>query len=70
MGRWVVSRDVVMCDSAMGSQNPSPTHIGKSQHGGKKVPTFESQEPTKVSLESDLDYFMLNIPRACVDSWV
>jgi len=27
----------------MGFQVPSPTHISKSQHGGK-IPTFEPQE--------------------------
>ena len=31
----------------MRSQVPSPTHISKSQHGGK-VPTFEPQETIKI----------------------
>ena len=30
----------------MGSQDPSPTHVTKSQHGGK-VPTLESRELVK-----------------------
>jgi hypothetical protein len=33
----------------MGSQVPSPTHISKSQHGGK-APTCESQVITKIYL--------------------
>ena len=33
----------------MGSQVPSPTHVSKSQHGGK-VPTFEPRETTKLWL--------------------
>ena len=45
----------------MGSQVPSPTHIKKSQHGGK-VPTFEPQGNHESimyhPLKLDLDYFM------------
>ena len=33
----------------MGSQVPSPTHVSKSQHGGK-VPTFEPQETIDIWL--------------------
>ena len=33
----------------MRSQVPSPTHVGKSQHGGK-VPAFEPQETIKIWL--------------------
>ena len=49
-------RTVVVKDSedtlragSHGSQVPSPTHVSKSQHGGK-VPTFEPQETIKIWL--------------------
>jgi hypothetical protein len=35
----------------MGSQVPSPSHVSKSQHGGK-VPTFEPQETIQIWLIS------------------
>ena len=39
---------VTLCRSVhMGSRVPSPTHVSKSQHGGK-VPTFEPQESIKI----------------------
>ena len=49
----------------MGSEVPSPTHVSRSQHGGK-VPSFEPQEPLKYGLFSsklDLDYFMQKYSR-------
>ena len=45
----------------MGSQVPSPTHVNKSQHGGR-VPAFEPQEPFNsyglCRILSNLDYSM------------
>ena len=44
----------------MGSQVPMPTHVNKSQHGGK-VPTFELMNPVKYDSYWHLYYFTQKI---------
>ena len=55
----------------MGFQVPSPTHVSKSQHGGK-VPTFQSQKTIQIWLIIIKDFTILcrNIHRTYVESWV
>jgi hypothetical protein len=57
----------------MGSQVPGPTHVSKSQHGGK-VPTFEPQETIKIWCICIKAWILIilcnNILGAYVEIWV
>jgi hypothetical protein len=56
-----------------GSQFPSPTHISKSQHGGK-APTFEPREITRFrSMFICIRFWLFHAKQiigTCVGSWV